>query len=191
MDLKGRTALHLAAYKGETLSGLALLRMGARLDIKDSPYDRTPVAAALSAGYREAAKAFEEEATRSRPASAATSLGMSTRPPSVSTLYLFGTRVYVNPPRCRKKKQSPPFLGAMVRNGNLCCSQLPPRVCASQAAPPRQATPKAKVAAPEEAAEEAFPAPPAEATAADGDEYVRAAAPPPIDEEALGTLPEE
>ena len=83
VDVKGRTALHLAAYKGETLAGLALLRMGARLDIKDAPYDRTPVAAALSAGYREAAKAFEEEATRSRPNSAATSLGMSTRPPSV------------------------------------------------------------------------------------------------------------
>lgn len=189
MDLKGRTALHLAAYKGETLSGLALLRMGARLDIKDSPYDRTPVAAALSAGYREAAKAFEEEATRSRPASAATSLGMSTRPPSVSGL---PERGFTSTTPTWEEETDARFLQKKVSNGNRCCSQHSRRGCATQAAPPRQATPKAKVAAPEEAAEEAFPAPP-EATAG-GDEYVRAAAPPPpAGEEAptLGTLPEE
>ena len=42
---------------------------------------RSTITAALGAGYREAAKAFEEEAARPRPISAV-SVMMSTRPPS-------------------------------------------------------------------------------------------------------------
>eukprot|EP00959_Pyramimonas_sp_CCMP1952_P315402 6601351-Pyramimonas_sp.AAC.2 len=80
LDIIGRTPLHAAAYKGETLAGLALIRMGASTTVKDK-HTRSTITAALGAGYREAAKAFEEEAARPRPLSAV-SVMMSTRPPS-------------------------------------------------------------------------------------------------------------
>ena len=59
-------------------------QQGADITFTDDPYDRTPVAAALSAGFRETARAFQEEAVRSRPTSAAASVNLSTRPPSAA-----------------------------------------------------------------------------------------------------------
>ncbi|KAK3269175.1 hypothetical protein CYMTET_22367 [Cymbomonas tetramitiformis] len=57
--------MHCAAYKGETLCGLALIRMGADVRVVDKR-ERSPITAAITAGFREAAKAFEDEAARPR-----------------------------------------------------------------------------------------------------------------------------
>ena len=67
MDSGKRTALHIAAYRGETLCGLALIRLGASIDQLDDR-GNTPVTAAIAAGFRECAKALEDEALRPRPA---------------------------------------------------------------------------------------------------------------------------
>lgn len=58
-----RTALHLAAAKGKTLAGLALVRLG--LDInKEDAVGRTAIAVAVASGYKECARALEDEARR-------------------------------------------------------------------------------------------------------------------------------
>lgn len=62
-DYAGRTALHCAAYFGHTLCGLALVRMGGSLAAKDNG-GNTPVTAAVLGGYRELARALEEESRR-------------------------------------------------------------------------------------------------------------------------------
>ena len=62
-DYAGRTPLHCAAYFGHTLCGLALVRMGASLTARDNG-GNTPVTAAVLGGYRELARALEEESRR-------------------------------------------------------------------------------------------------------------------------------